>query len=66
MAWRGGWVFPDTNAHGRGENPQHLYTVAFSGVELWGSDAESGVVVHLDLFEPYLDAVPDAHRGGFG
>ena len=35
----------------------------FRGVELWGSDAESGVVVHLDLFEPYLDAVPDAHQG---
>jgi nitrile hydratase subunit beta len=64
IAWRGGWVFPDTNAHGRGENPQHLYTVAFSGAELWGSDAEPGVVVHLDLFEPYLNAVPDAHRGG--
>lgn len=53
------WVFPDTNAHGRGETPQHLYTVAFDGVELWGRNGESGVVVHLDLFEPYLEALDD-------
>ncbi len=51
-----GWVFPDTNAHGRGENPQHLYTVAFSGSELFGESAEAGFVLHLDLFEPYLEA----------
>ncbi|HTK99674.1 MAG TPA: nitrile hydratase subunit beta [Pseudomonadales bacterium] len=55
VAMHDGWVYPDTNAHGRGENPQHLYTVAFEGVELWGPEAESRVVVHLDLFEPYLE-----------
>jgi nitrile hydratase len=55
VAWHVGWVFPDTNAHGRGETPQHLYTVAFEGAELWGDRAERGVVVHLDLFEPYLE-----------
>ena len=49
-----GWVYPDTNAHGHGENPQHLYTVAFDGRELWGERTEPGLVVHLDLFEPYL------------
>jgi len=54
-ARHGGWVYPDTNAHGRGEHPQHLYTVAFDGRELWGDDAEPNVVVHLDLFEPYLE-----------
>ena len=53
MAWRGGWVFPDTNAHGRGENPQHLYNVAFFGRGALGPTAEPGVVVHIDLFEPY-------------
>jgi len=57
ILWHDGWVFPDTNAHGRGEDPQHLYTVAFDGEELWGSSAESGVTLHLDLFEPYLHAV---------
>ncbi len=54
VAWHNGWVFPDDDAHGRGENPQHLYTVAFNGTELWGEGAEAGIVVHLDLFEPYL------------
>jgi len=51
-----GWVYPDTNAHGHGEQPQHLYTVAFDGRELWGERTEAGVVVYLDLFEPYLSA----------
>lgn len=59
VAWRGGWVLPDSNAHGRGEDPQHLYTVAFSGTELWGSASEPLVVVNLDLFEPYLESVDD-------
>ena len=55
------YVFPDTHAHDRGEAPQHLYCVAFAGEELWGPDAEPGTVVHLDLFESYLD--PIAERG---
>ena len=48
-------VFPDTNAHGRGEDPQYLYTVVFDGRELWGKDGEAGTTVSLDLFEPYLE-----------
>lgn len=52
----GGWVYPDTSAHGKGEDPQYLYTVAFTARELWGSAADTGVTVYLDLFEPYLDA----------
>ena len=55
VTWHEGWVFPDSNAHGHGENPQHLYSVAFEGAELWGAESERGVVVHLDLFEPYLE-----------
>lgn len=50
-------VYPDTNADGRGESPQHLYTVAFDGAELWGEDAEAGATVCIDLFEPYLEAM---------
>jgi nitrile hydratase len=50
------YVFPDTNAHDLGEDPQHVYSVAFAGEELWGADAEPGTLVHLDLFEPYLEA----------
>jgi len=53
ITWHQGWVYPDTNAHGQGENPQHLYTVQFTGVELWGDEAEN-VKINLDLFEPYL------------
>ncbi len=51
------FVFPDTNAHGQGERPQHLYGVRFDGAELWGPDAEPGVSVAVDLFEDYLDPV---------
>ncbi len=56
VAWHDGWVYPDTNAHQLGEQPQHLYTVAFAGAELWGDEAEPGTQVMLDLFEPYLVA----------
>jgi nitrile hydratase beta subunit len=48
-------VFPDTNAHGKGDNPQWLYTVVFDGAELWGRDSESGLKVSIEAFEPYLD-----------
>jgi nitrile hydratase subunit beta len=54
IAQHGAWVFPDTNAHGLGEQPQHLYTVAFTAEALWGDGGESGLEVCLDLFEPYL------------
>jgi nitrile hydratase len=48
-------VFPDTNAHGAGENPQWLYTVRFSGRELWGEDADPTLVVSIDAWESYLE-----------
>ena len=51
---RGVHVFPDANAHGLGENPQHLYSVRFTGVELWGPTAEPNQIVHIDLWESYL------------
>jgi len=54
---QGGWVYPDTNAHGRGERPEHLYCVRFQGEELWGTESEPGQSVCLDLFESYLTAV---------
>ena len=50
-------VYPDTNADGRGESPQHLYTVAFEAAELWGAEAEEATTVYIDLFEPYLEAI---------
>jgi nitrile hydratase len=53
-------VFPDTNAHGRGEQPQHVYAIRFAARELWGEDAEPGAFVHLDCFETYLEPDRDA------
>jgi nitrile hydratase subunit beta len=49
----GAFVFPDSNAHGRGEDPHWLYTVAFTAAELWGKN--DNAVVNLDLWEPYLE-----------
>jgi len=54
VAWHKGHVFPDTNAHGKGENPQHLYTVRFAARELWGADAPANDCMHADLWESYL------------
>lgn len=59
VALHGGWVFPDSSAHGRGDAPQHLYGVRFAGAELWGAEAEPGQSVMLDLFESYLEAVDE-------
>ena len=52
----GAHVFPDTHAHGQGEQPQWLYTVVFEGREVWGEGAEPGQTVCIDAFEPYLQA----------
>lgn len=48
-------VFPDTNAHGNGENPAWLYCVEFDAVELFGNAAEAGNTVMVDCWEPYLE-----------
>ena len=50
-------VFPDTHAHGLGEQPEWLYTVRFDARELWGPDADPTVRVSTDAFEPYLEPV---------
>jgi nitrile hydratase len=46
-------LLPDTNAHFEGENPQHVYTVAFESRELWGPEAEPFTVT-IELYESYL------------
>lgn len=48
------FVFPDTNAHGLGAKPQHVYAVKFRAADLWGAGDH---MVHVDLFEDYLEAV---------
>ncbi len=55
------FTLPDVMAHGRGEAPCHVYAVAFTADELWGSDADPNQTCHLDVFETYLTP-PDASR----
>jgi nitrile hydratase beta subunit len=52
----GVFVFPDSNALDKGEQPQHLYCVRFTAQELWGASAQSTDVVYLDLWEDYLES----------
>jgi nitrile hydratase len=54
---RGVQAFPDTNVYGRGENPQHVYSVRFAARELWGEEASARDAVYLDLWEDYLEPV---------
>ena len=51
------FVYPDSHAHGRGENPQHVYSVRFEAGELFGASADPASTVHVDLFEDYLEAL---------
>ena len=51
----GAHVFPDTNAHYQGEQPQYLYSVRFEGRDLWGDAAGPRDAVLLDLWESYLE-----------
>jgi len=51
----GAHILPDAHAHGRGEDPQWLYSVSFAATELWGADGKAGDEVLIDLWEPYLE-----------
>ncbi|KQS97944.1 MULTISPECIES: nitrile hydratase subunit beta [unclassified Rhizobium] len=54
-AVQGSFVFPDDNAHGKGENPQWIYTVVFDGPEIWGEGADPTLTVSIDAWESYLE-----------
>ena len=54
----GTFIFPDTHAHGKGEQSHALYSVRFDATLLWGESAEPRAPVHIDLWERYL--LPDA------
>lgn len=54
-AVRGCFVFPDSNAHGAGEDQRWCYTLCFTGQELWGADADPHLKVSIDAWEPYLE-----------
>ena len=48
-------VFPDSNAVGKGEDPQWLYTVRFDSPELWGEEGDCSVMVSVDAWDSYLE-----------
>jgi nitrile hydratase len=52
---RGVYAFPDTSAAGLGAKRQHLYSVRFTASELWGEAASPRDLVHLDLWDDYLE-----------
>ena len=53
----GVFVFPDTNAHFAGEQPQHVYSVRFDARELWGSQSGPQDAVYVNLWDDHLDPV---------
>jgi nitrile hydratase len=64
-------VFADSHAHGNGERPQWLYTVAFDAATLWPDAASDSAqtargpafTVSVDAWEPYLQAADDIAGG---
>ena len=51
----GVFIFPDAHAAALGRKPQHVYSVRFTGRELWGADAPANDRVYVDLWDDYLD-----------
>jgi len=58
----GTFVYPDTNAHGRGEQPQPLYSVRFAARELWGPTTPRRDHLYIDLWEDYLELAPSPEK----
>jgi nitrile hydratase len=48
----GTFIYPDTHAHGGGEQPQPVYCVRFNARELWAAPARDSL--YIDLWEDYL------------
>jgi nitrile hydratase len=46
-------VFPDSSAHGRGDDPHWLYAVRFRSADVFGGNGRDEIVA--DLWEPYLE-----------
>jgi nitrile hydratase beta subunit len=53
----GVFVFPDSNAQGLGEKPQHVYSVRFAARELWGEQARPKDTVIVAMWDDYLEAI---------
>ena len=52
-------VLPDASAHRLAERAVWVYTVSFDAAELWGDEAEPGVTVMIDAYEPYLTPIDE-------
>jgi nitrile hydratase len=51
----GAFIYPDSAGNGKGEDPQHVYTVRFEAAHLWGEQAaDPNGSVLFDVWEPYL------------
>lgn len=53
-AHRGNHLLPDAGAKGR-EVAQHLYTITFSGADLWPGEGRDKDRMNADLWESYLE-----------
>lgn len=52
----GAFVYPDSNAHGGGEQAQPLYSVCFKAQTLWGPDTPGHDRVYIDLWEDHVES----------
>ena len=53
----GGYTVPDVEAHTEERPREPTYSVRFDAAEIWGSSAEPGTAVCVDLWHNYLEAV---------
>jgi nitrile hydratase beta subunit len=51
----GVYAFADSSAQSMGDKRQHLYSVRFTARELWGQAASPRDLIHLDLWDDYLE-----------
>ena len=52
----GVFSFNDSNSRGEGEQPQYVYSVAFTMRELWGPEGSATDRLYLDLWDAHLDS----------
>ncbi len=67
IAHYGSFIYPDSAAAGRGDDPQHVYAVLFTGATLWGEKyADPNTSATVDVWEPYItrvDTLVDTEEG---
>ncbi len=55
---RGSFIYPDSAGNGKGEAPEHVYTVKFTAQELWGDQyADPNGTTYFDVWDPYIELV---------